>query len=239
MWVKICANTCLEDALAAVEYGTDALGFVFAGSRRQVDAAQVRAIASQLPASVETVGVFTSDDADAIAQTMEQSGLHTVQLHGEFNLPLASALRQRLGSNLAIIHTTHWTIDHESASAQRVTATIEQLAAAGDSPGLLGNSPRLLVDAKVGVASGGLGISFKWQSAQSAFARAHVLGVRLILAGGLRPGNVAEAIATLHPWGVDVASGVERAPGRKDKALLRSFIADAKSASAGPAVSVR
>ncbi len=232
MWVKICANTCLEDALAAVSLGADALGFVFAASRRQVDAAQVRALVRQLPASVETVGVFTSVDADAIAQGMEESGLHTAQLHGGFNLSLASALRQRLDPNVAIIHTTHWSVDDEAASAQRVTAAVEQLADAEA-------SPRLLVDTRVGTATGGTGVSFNWQHAQPAFARANQLGVRLILAGGLSPTNVAKAIATLHPWGVDVASGVERAPGRKDNALLQAFLAAAKSASSSQADDLR
>jgi len=227
MWVKICANTCLEDALAAIDSKADALGFVFAPSPRQVDAAQVRAIISQFPTSIETVGVFTSEDLNTIAESMQQSGLHTAQLHGGFNLPLASAFRERLGPQLAIIHTTHWNVDEQAASAQRVTAVIEQLAA-------VENSPRLLIDAKLGTAAGGLGVSFNWQSAQPAFARAHEIGVRLILAGGLSPGNVAEAIDTLHPWGVDVASGVEREPGRKSNVLLRSFIAAANSAASGP-----
>jgi phosphoribosylanthranilate isomerase len=224
MWIKICANTCVEDALAAVACGADALGFVLAESRRQVDAAQVRAITSQLPASVESVGVFASSNADAIAQAVEQSGVHTAQLHGGLNLPLATELRQRLGSDFSIIQTTHWMVGDEAASAQRITATIESLAATGD-------SPRLLVDAKLGAASGGLGVSFNWQSAQPAFARADELGVRLILAGGLRPDNVIEAIRTLHPWGIDVASGVERAPGHKDRALIQSFVAAARLAS--------
>jgi len=232
MWVKICANTCLEDALAAIDSKVGALGFVFARSPRQVDAAQVRAIVSHLPAYVETVGVFASEDPHAIAESMQQSGLHTAQLHGGFNLPLASALQQRLGAKLSIIHTTHWNVGEEASSAQRVAAAIEQLAAAED-------SPRLLIDAKLGTAAGGLGVSFNWQSAQPAFARAHDLGVRLILAGGLRPTNVAEAISTLHPWGVDVASGVEREPGRKSNALLRSFIAAANSAASGPDQRVR
>lgn len=228
MWVKICANTCIEDALAAVASGADALGFVFAESRRQVDAAQVRAITSQLPASVETVGVFASADAETIAQAMQQSGLHTAQLHGGLDLSLAAELRQRLGADFSIIHTTHWTVGDEAASARRVLAAVEQLAAVGAARG---DSPRLLVDAKLGAASGGLGVSFNWQSAQPAFARAHELRVRLILAGGLRPDNVAEALRTLQPWGIDVASGVEREPGRKDHALVQSFIAAARSAS--------
>lgn len=224
MWVKICANTHLDDALAAVDAGADALGFVFAPSRRQVEAAQVRALTSQLPAFVETVGVFATDDAEAIAYIIVQAGLRTAQLHGGLNLELARKLRKRLGPAVDIIQTTHWSIDDATASAHRVTTAIEQLAK--ESP-----STRLLVDAKVGAASGGLGVSFDWQSAQPVFARAEQLGIRLILAGGLRPDNVAQAIDTLHPWGVDVASGVEREPGRKDHTLLRSFLAAARSAS--------
>lgn len=223
MWVKICANTCLEDALAAAEFGADALGFVFAPSRRQVDAEQVRAITRQLPASIETVGVFAGSDAAAIAATAIAAGLQTIQLHGGLDIGLAERLRQCLGPETTIIHTAHWTLDPGAAAAGHVSAAIAQAA-------VLPDHPRLLIDTRVAGNSGGLGVSFNWEEARPAFASAHGLNLRLIVAGGLRPDNVAEAARTLRPWGVDVASGVEREAGRKDLGLLRLFIENAKVA---------
>ena len=223
MWVKICANTNLEDALAAVELGADALGFVFAPSPRQMNAAQVSAITRALPDAIETVGVFAGDDAEAIAKAVLETGLKTVQLHGGLNLEVAERLRERLGAEIAVIHTAHWAVEVEADSADSVASAAKVLREHGD-------ESRLLVDAKVGARSGGLGIKFDWELARPAFASAAGAGVRAIVAGGLRPENVADAVRTLRPWGVDVASGVEREPGRKDCALLKAFITNAKSA---------
>ncbi len=223
MWVKICANTSLEDALKAVEFGADALGFVFAPSKRQVTAAQVRVITRELPQSIETVGVFTGADADAIARAVEQAGLKSVQLHGGVDLDLAARLVERLGPEIQIIHTAHWAVD----SGANASATV---AGALSSLGALAGSPRLLVDTRFSGNSGGLGISFDWSAARPVLASVPGQAVRVIVAGGLRPDNVAEAAHTLGPWGVDVASGVERKPGCKDYALLKAFIENARAA---------
>lgn len=222
MWVKICANTCVEDALAAIEFGADAVGFVFAPSPRQVSAVQVREITRRLPVSIETVGVFAGADSDAIAKAVTEAGLRTVQLHGGVNLDLVDQLRRRLGPEIAMIHTAHRAVDVQSTPADGVASAARLLAEQG-------GDPRLLVDAIVGESSGGLGISFNWESARSAFSLAEQAGVRVIVAGGLRPDNVIEAVRTLRPWGVDVASGVEREPGRKDYARLKAFIDNSKS----------
>ncbi len=215
MWVKICANTCAEDALKAAELGADAVGFVFAPSKRQVDAAQVRAITEQLPAGVERVGVFAGSDAETIAEAMRAGGLTVAQLHGGVNLETVRALRSILGAGVEIIHTVHWTVGEDDASEDAVRAQLRQL-----SPG-----ERVLVDAKVGAASGGLGVSFDWERA------AKVLGefseLRLIVAGGLKPETVAEAVRVLKPYGVDVASGVEASAGKKDLEKLQRFIKNA------------
>jgi phosphoribosylanthranilate isomerase len=224
MWVKICGNTNLEDAALAAELGADAVGFVFAPSKRQVTRGQVAAITSHLPPSVERVGVFHSHDVEEIAQTAWQAGLTAVQLHGGLDDDLAARLADRLAGSARIIQTLHWTTDAPSGDSQSSAVQLEQqilhLAAAGI-------FDRILIDSKVGAASGGTGISFDWIAARQAFTSAPST-LHLIVAGGLRLDNLARAIAQLQPWGVDVASGVEISPGRKDPGLLAAFIAAAR-----------
>jgi phosphoribosylanthranilate isomerase len=232
MWVKICGNTNLEDAALAAELGADAVGFVFAASKRQVTAAQVAAITPHLPGEVERVGVFYSRDAEEIAQTASDAGLTAVQLHGGLDEGLIEALAKRFAGRVRIIQTLHWTIGEQTlggkadataeSSAVLLAGQIERVAA-------LGMVDRVLIDSKVGAAGGGTGVAFDWIAARKAFASAPS-SVHLIVAGGLRPGNVAEAIAQLGPWGVDVSSGVEASPGRKSPELLAQFIENAHGA---------
>jgi phosphoribosylanthranilate isomerase len=216
MWVKICANTCAEDALKAAELGADAVGFVFAPSRRQVHSVAVRSITEQMPAGIERVGVFVGADAHAIATALVESGLTTAQLHGGVDLHLVRQLRSLMGPGLEIIHCVHWMIDDDDASEEAVRAQLRELQ-----PG-----ERVLIDAKVGSASGGLGVSFDWQRAAQVLCEFPRL--RIIIAGGLRPETVAEAVRVMLPYGVDVASGVEASAGKKDFQKLRSFIQNAK-----------
>lgn len=218
MWVKICANTSVEDALEAVERGADALGFVFAPSKRQVQPTQVRAIAQRLPGRVERVGVFAGADAAAIASAVRESGLTAVQLHGGIDLHAAAHLRSSLGSGVAIIHTVHWTVGQDEASGHTVRTQLQQLQ-----PG-----DRVLLDAKLAGASGGLGVRFDWERA--ALVLREFPALRVIVAGGLNPENAAEAIRILQPYGVDVASGVESEPGKKDFEKLHNFIENARRA---------
>jgi len=218
MWIKICANTNVEDALAAAELGADALGFVFAPSKRQVNATQVRAIVDMLPAEVERVGVFIGSDAENIAAAAVAARLTAVQMHGGVDLKLASELRKRLGDGVKLIHTVHWRVGEDDASEIAVRERLAKLRA----------GERVLIDAKVDAASGGLGVRFDWERAGRVLAEFPQLNA--IVAGGLRPENVAEAIRTFRPYGVDVASGVEAAPGRKDLGKLREFIENARRA---------
>ena len=221
MWVKICANTSAEDALKAVEFGADAVGFVFAPSKRQVTAAQAARISLELPAGVERVGVFAADSAEQIATIAEAAGLTAVQLHGGFDPARTEELEQLLDPEVCIIETAHWTVGDDEASAARVSGRLAQIA---DYSGCR----RVLIDAKVGDATGGTGVSFAWPSAYAALHSQPDL--RIVLAGGLHPGNVAEAIRVLRPWGVDVASGVESEPGRKNLAKLKAFVENARGA---------
>jgi phosphoribosylanthranilate isomerase len=220
MWVKICGNTNLEDAGLAAKLGADAVGFVFAESKRQVTALQVAAITPHLPANIERVGVFYSHDPDEIAQTASQAGLTAVQLHGGLDEGLVEQLARRLASGARIIQTLHWKIDAAESSAAQLSSQIERVAA-------LGIADRVLIDSKIGAAGGGTGIAFDWNAARDVFASAPST-LHLIVAGGLTPTNVAHAIAELGPWGVDVSSGVEASPRKKDPALLARFIENAR-----------
>jgi phosphoribosylanthranilate isomerase len=214
MWIKICANTTLDDALQAADMGADAVGFVFAPSKRQVTPQQVRLISAALPAGVERVGVFGNLSAEEIVHAAQVAQLSAIQLHGGFDSELTERLQPLLPAHIAIIQTAHWLI----GEAQSELVVAQQVSAhASLQPGV-----RLLIDAKVGGASGGNGIAFDWSAARGVFRSQPA--VRLILAGGLHSDNVVEAIRTLQPWGVDVASGVELHPGRKDFAKLRDFL---------------
>jgi phosphoribosylanthranilate isomerase len=214
LWIKICANTSLEDAMIAAEAGADAVGFVFAPSPRRVTAEQVAVIVPRLPAEIEKIGVFVDATVDEIVATVEAAGLTGVQLHWEAPGELTAALRARLGSRVRILRVVHF----NEESAER------QAALAFDS-----NVDAILVDSRAGSAVGGTGTSYDWETARQMIFRTSGQ-TKLIAAGGLTPENVAEAIATLRPWGVDVVSGVEAAPGRKDAAKVRDFIANARAA---------
>lgn len=218
-WAKICGNTSAEDALLAVELGADALGFVFAESKRRVTPTQVAAITPRLPGHVERVGVVYSRDAAEIAAIVEEAGLTTVQLHGGVDLRLVEKLRNRAGEAIGIIQTLHWVVGTDSS--ERMGAELREIAATK-------MFDRVMVDSRVGNAGGGTGVSFDWNAARSVLRKSGE-GLRIIVAGGLRPENVAEAIRELEPWGVDVASGVEASPGRKDSEKLAAFLRIAKA----------
>jgi phosphoribosylanthranilate isomerase len=223
MWIKICGNTNLEDAKLAAQLGADAVGFVFTASPRQITAAQVAAITPHLPARVERVGVFHSSDARQIAAIVHEAGLTAVQLHGALDQSLVSKLAEKFKGSVCIIQTLHWTVAPATESpAAQLASQIERIAR-------LGFADRILIDSKVGAATGGTGVAFDWTAARGLFASAPS-GLHLIAAGGLNPQNVAHAIAQLSPWGVDVSSGIESSPGRKDPALLARFIQSARAA---------
>ncbi len=228
MWVKICANTSSEDALTAVEAGADAVGFVFAPSKRQVTTEQVTAITGKLPASVEKVGVFASDDAFEIERDVACSGLTAAQLHRAFKPDLVRTLSNAFGGELKIIQTVAYSLD----AADRVRADKAFLAAVRE---VLAERSvwAILVDAAKSGVSGGLGLAFDWKHVGALLREAGEAESgqppRVIMAGGLRPENVAAAIADFAPWGVDVASGVEISAGKKDPVRLRQFIAAARN----------
>ncbi len=214
LWIKICANTSLEDALVAAEAGADAVGFVFAPSPRRVTPAQVAAIVPHLPTELEKIGVFVDAAFEEIEATAQVSGLTGVQLHFDASPALVSRLRQRLGAPFRILRVIHFEPDLAEAASTVLKDP---------------NIDAILVDSRTASAVGGTGQSFDWLAASTTLFQ-NPKGPKLVAAGGLNPENVAAAIATLRPWGVDVVSGVEAAPGRKDPAKVRTFIATARAA---------
>ncbi len=169
---------------------------------------------------MERVGVFGAIPAEEIAAAVEKARLTTVQLHGGFDRSVTERLIQLLGSQVKLIQTVHWTLG-KTTTAGEVGDQLARIA-----QGALPD--RVLVDTKIGVAEGGTGVTFDWANAREIIASQPTL--RLIVAGGLRPDNVAEALHVLTPWGVDVASGVECEPGRKDLGKLNAFIENARRA---------
>ncbi len=221
MWIKICGNTTLEDARFAAEAGADAVGFVFAPSPRRVEVDLVRRITPELPSQVEKIGVFVDADFDQIVATVTGCGLTGVQIHRTANARLPFQLREhfaRYPGRLKILLALHYKepgLEFEN----------QLLALSGKDSPLDG----VLVDSSTKHAVGGTGTSFNWAAAQSSFVRAAPY-LRLIAAGGLAPENVKQAIHVLRPWGVDVVSGVESTPGRKDPSRVLAFIQAAHQA---------
>jgi phosphoribosylanthranilate isomerase len=214
MWIKICGNTSLEDALLAANAGANAVGFVFAESGRRVTADQVAAIVPALPSHIEKIGVFLDADFDDLVRTVESTGLTGLQLHSAGEPNLAARLREHFGPGFRILQVIHYQQGLET-----------QLSAAKSNASIDG----ILVDSRTATLLGGTGQRYDWKAASRSFADS-ASGLRLIVAGGLNPGNVAEAIATLRPWGVDVVTGVEAHPSKKDPAKVRAFIENARMA---------
>lgn len=214
LWIKICGNTSLEDALLAVEAGADAVGFVFAASPRRVTVEQVAAIVPHLPASIEKIGVFVDAGLEEIVAVVQGCGLTGVQLHFAATPELHAQLRVRLGPEVRILRVVHFGAGVAEDAAGLASDT---------------NVDAVLVDSRTAEALGGTGVTFDWSVAGRALFRS-AKERKLVAAGGLTPENVARAIATLQPWGVDAVSGVEATPGRKDPAKVRELVARARAA---------
>ena len=201
MFLKICGITRLSDALHAVEHGAGALGFVFwPQSPRYITPERAAEIIAALPPGVDAVGVFVNEPVDSIRAVVAQTGISTIQLHGDE----APAYADALG----------WPV------LRAITVEQAEQASAAWPPETL-----FLMDAADPVRRGGTGSTIDWQQAASA-AR----GRRIVLAGGLTPDNVADAIGTVRPFGVDVSSGVEDAPGVKNPDKVARFLKSARSA---------
>jgi phosphoribosylanthranilate isomerase len=215
MFIKICANTNLEDARLAAELGVDAVGFVFAPSKRRVTPEQVAEITRELPQALTKVGVFTSTDAEKILQAAKAAGLTVVQLHSAFDPELVNAIDAGSGGALRVLQVVDVPVGMDLEELRSLlTAVLRHpfVVAA-------------LLDASHGGTSGGTGKRFDWERTAEVVRQVQeAIGGRVIVAGGLQVENVGEAIAAFEPWGVDVASGVEASPGKKDAERLRAFV---------------
>ncbi len=216
-WIKICATTNLDDALASVDAGAGALGFILAESPRRITPAAAAAIIAALPPSIEKIGVVVNQTPDALAQLANDIGLTGLQLQGDEPGEQLLEYRRALGLR-KIIKTLQ---ARELLAAPDVLD--EYLRYSKSIDGILLDSGSL-------AARGGTGQTFDWNAALPIVERIKQ-HVPVIIAGGLSPANVADAIRLFNPCGVDVVSGVELSPGKKDPAKLRAFIAAARSAS--------
>lgn len=205
MFVKICGITREEDALLAVAMGADAVGFVFAPSKRQVAPSVARDIVKRLPPEVLTVGVFRDEAAARVVEIVSTAGLRAAQLHGHESPEATRWIRERVPFVIKAFPAGDPGLGH---------------AAEFGADALLIDSPRP-----------GSGEVFDWSLAEG-----RPDGFRTILAGGLTPGNVGDAVRRVRPWGVDVATGVESdrgEPGQKDARKVKAFV-DAARAAAPP-----
>jgi phosphoribosylanthranilate isomerase len=196
--VKICGITRAEDATLACELGASAVGFVFwARSPRAIPPDIARQIVMCLPASVVPVGVFVDEDPDIVRRTASHVALGAIQLHGSESAEYASQFMEPVIKAVPVDER----FDPASLDALPPSVTV-------------------LLDVSDPVRKGGTGKTIDWSAARAAASRRPVL-----LAGGLTPANVAEAISIVSPYGIDVSSGVEASPGIKDRDKLRALFA--------------
>jgi phosphoribosylanthranilate isomerase len=241
IWIKICGITNLDDALLATDAGANAIGFVFyPKSPRHVIAETAQSIVKRLPPGIQKVGVFVNQTVAQVRDTVKRAGLTAVQLHGaedkQFSLSLFGALANGVSRPTIL----------RSFPAQIFDKPAEEPV--GWDPVAVGlvepdeaykgkrvhkihvakNGDLFLLDSSTAGKLGGTGKTFDWERVQPWAGIINSIS-KLIVAGGLHPGNVEEAIHVLHPWGVDVSTGVEREPGKKDPRKVRAFIRAVRS----------
>ena len=197
-YIKICGITNKNDALFAAQLKVWALGFVFADSPRRVSKETVRDIVDALPADIMTVGVFVNEKRDVIQDIVEECGLTIAQLHGQESPAFCDTIAE-FAKTMKAFHIRD-TDSLKGIDRYRVDF--------------------YLLDAYSETAAGGTGRTCDWQLARTAKARVSTL----VLSGGLNPDNILDAVKAVEPYAVDVSSGVEASPGKKDKALLEKFV---------------
>ncbi len=201
--IKICGIKTLSDALAAMDAGADLIGFNFyPKSPRYISVGQCRDIMSVMRryGHIQYVGVFVNSSVEDIRATMETCGLRLAQLHGDESSEMLCSLSGQAFKAFRGI-------------PQEINGFARE------------DAPAFLVDASVKGVYGGSGVTADWISAADLAKK-----YQLLLAGGLTPDNVADAIRQVKPWGVDVASGVESAPGQKDPSKMKAFVKTVKEA---------
>jgi phosphoribosylanthranilate isomerase len=204
MKVKICGITDVETGIAASRYGADAIGFVFADSKRRVTIDKAKEIASYLPNEVFKVGVFVNETLEEIEKIASIVGLTHIQLHGDETASFSESL------SLPVIKAISFLGNESLRELQNFPCEY------------------ILLDSPKGKYRGGNGITFKWSEVNNNL----ISGKKIILAGGLELENVEEAINIINPFMVDVSSGVET-DGKKDLRKIQTFIEKAKSTPVG------
>ncbi len=215
-WIKICATTNLHDAQISLAAGADALGFIFAPSTRRIEVETAAKIVAALPAEIDKIGVFVNETPTRVATIVEEVGLTGIQLHGDEPADQMEQYRQVVGQ-CKIIKTLQAC---ELLSSPDTFDGYEQSSQSLDA---------ILLDAGSPSQRGGTGQRFDWTAAAPIVSRVRVQ-MPVIIAGGLNPENVAEAMRLFAPWGVDVVSGVERETGKKDEGKLYDFVGAVRQA---------
>jgi len=200
-WIKICGITNIEDGLKAASLGADSLGFIFAPSPRRVEPATVRAIVQTLSTSVFKVGVFLNHPLSEVKEIAAYCNLNGLQFHGEESLDYCQKFSQQVIKTIRI-------------------KDLESLKDMAKYPNV-----SILLDTWSPTQGGGTGTPFPWEIASKAKGKRD-----FILSGGLSPLNVGEAIKKVRPMGVDVCSGVEAVPGKKDPLKMAEFIKEVRQA---------
>lgn len=203
--IKFCGLTRADDAEYAVSLGARYVGVIFAGGPRMLSVEQAATVFARVPGTVQRVGVFADQSAAEIVMIAETLRLDVVQLHGASDSERIAAIRRDFRGAV-------WPVCRVSGA--HLPSSIDASIADGDG---------VLLDAYVPGALGGTGTRLPWAELASELAGVRAPAKLLVLAGGLRPENVGEAIASLSPDVVDVSSGVERAPGIKDHDRMRAF----------------
>lgn len=209
-WIKFCGTTSLEDAMASVEAGADALGFIFAPSKRQIAPEKAQEIVRRLPENIERVGVFMDENADRICQIALEAHLTTVQLHGNESAELVAQIKSKLLREQAV-RVIKTVVMHNDFHLR-----LEEFLAGASRP------DAILLD-----SGAGSGQAFEWRGVRSFITETEL---PFIVAGGLSPENAGMAIRIFRPYGVDVVSGVESAPGKKDREKLKAFVTAVRNA---------
>lgn len=199
VYIKVCGITTIQDAIDICRLGVNALGFIFAKSPRRITPENARSIIMNVPPYVQTVGVFVNESIEIIAETVKYCGLDIVQLHGEETVSICEALSPRV----------------IKASRVKTFDDVQALKVFN------GHVRGFLLDSFSEKGYGGTGTTFDWSIATKA---AGILSSPIVLAGGLNPDNISDAIMQVKPYGVDVSSGVEFEPGKKNIDKVKLFV---------------
>jgi phosphoribosylanthranilate isomerase len=229
LWIKICGNTNVQDADAAVAAGANAIGFIFAPGPRRIAPLDARNIVSVLPATAQRIGVFVNEKPERVREIIQKAKLTAVQLHGDEDIEYIRNMFRETGREKPDPgYGMKRQRDTRIFKVIRMDSTAEARLRQYHESGLV---DAFLLDSATRVR-GGSGQPFDWKAAAS-MLRPYEGKIRIIVAGGLTAENVGEAIRTLRPWGVDVVTGVEKQPGIKSREAMYAFVDAVRAAEEG------